>query len=164
MMEKKERLMSIDPSINNLGAAVWEVLDKKVIFYKLLHPLKEYRLNEYEKSWSMMHEVKKWVNVYGVNRMIMEIPEHWAVAGFEAREKGSMTKLMFVCGMLYSLRDCVDEFQLVTPRGWKGQLPKEVVANRLRDTYLAMGIDLMELNSNVMDAIGIGHFKLYGRV
>lgn len=163
-MKDKDRLMSIDPSINNLGMAIWDVKEKKVIFYKLLHPTKDFRTNEYDKSWSMLQEVKKWVNIYVINKIIMEIPEHWAVAGFEAREKGSMTKLMFVCGMIYSLRDIVESFELVTPRGWKGQLPKQVVENRLRDTYLAMGIDLSKINDNVVDAIGIGHYKLFGRV
>lgn len=163
-MNSKQRLMSIDPSINNLGVAVWNVSDKKVIFYGLVRPVKEFRENEFEKSWFMMQEIKRLIKSYVVSDVIMEIPEHWAVAGFEAREKGSMTKLMFVCGMLYSLRDVVYSFDLVVPRKWKGQLPKDVVANRLYKNYLSMGIDLKNINNNVLDAIAIGHYKLYGGV
>lgn len=164
MKIKKERLMSIDPSINNLGIAIWDINEKKLLFYRLLHPTKEYRVNEFDKSWSMYQEVRSWIRVYFVNRVIMEIPEHWAVAGFEAREKGSMTKLMFVCGILYSLKDILDEFELVVPRKWKGQLPKDVVANRLYEQYLPMNIDLRKINNNVLDAIAIGHYKLYGGI
>jgi hypothetical protein len=103
----------------------------------------------------------------------MEVPEHWAVGGFEARETGSIAKLCFVCGLIYGMRynEEIEQFELVIPRGWKGQLSKEVVANRLQDEYLQKyDIDLSgkargtKLNENVMDAIGIGHYKLFGGV
>lgn len=159
----KEKLMSIDPSINNLGLAIWDIDKKKLIFYKLFHPTKDCRDNEFDKSLSLLNQVDHWIKVYGVTKMIMEIPEHWSIAGFEAREKGSISKLMFVCGMLYSLARSLREVRLVTPRQWKGQLPKEVMKNRLKDSYLPE-VDLLKLNGNVVDAIGIGHFYLFGSV
>src|SRR5574337_1743860 len=121
-VKKKVRLMSIDPSINNLGMAIWDMPSKVLLFHKLIHPLKDAKQDEYEKSWSMLQQLKQWKQTYGVNRIICEVPEHWAVAGFQARETGSIAKLCFVCGMIYSLRDEVEEFTLVVPRGWKGQL------------------------------------------
>ena len=157
------RLISIDPSINNLGLAVWNISDKNLLAYMLMHPEKGQKDNEFDKSLSMMTQVQSLLTRYAVNRMIMEIPETWAVGGFQARETGSMTKLMFVCGMLYSLKMNLEELKLVTPREHKGQLSKEVVANRLRDTYLP-SFDTCKLDANVMDAIGIGHFYLHGTV
>lgn len=161
---KKNRLMSIDPSINNLGMAIWDTPTKKLLLYKLVHPKVDCRNNEYVKSLSMLNQIKEWIGMYGVRRMILEVPEHWAVGGFEARESGSIAKLCFVCGMIYSLTNELEELQLVLPREWKSQLPKHVVANRLYEHYLPMGFDMREINPNVMDAIAIGHFKLYGSV
>lgn len=158
-------LLSIDPSINNLGMAIWEVEKKRLIHYKLLHPMREMRKNEFEKSISMMRQLREYVEKYYINIMIVEVPEYWAVGGFEARETGSMTKLMFVCGMICSLveMEIINVLSMVTPRDWKGQLPKNVVKNRLRESYLE-NVDLLTLNDNVVDAIGIGHFYLYGGV
>ena len=163
-MTKKNRLMSIDPSINNLGMAIWDVNEKKLLLWKLLHPEVGQRRNEFDKSLSMLNQVKQWIQTYAVNRIIMETPEHWVVGGFQARETGSMTKLAFVCGMLCSLVNDLQEFKVVTPAEWKGQLPKEVVANRLKDHYLPLGVNLTEIDANVADAIEIGHFYLYGDV
>jgi hypothetical protein len=163
-IKKKDRLMSIDPSINNLGLAIWDLDDKKLIAHLLIHPHKTFSDNEYDKSYSMCFIIKEWKERYGVNKIICEVPDHWAVAGFEARETGSMVKLAFVCGMIYSLRFDLEEMKVVKPKEWKGQLPKKVVANRLQDQYIQYGIDMTKLNENVMDAIGIGHYYIYGSV
>ena len=161
--EKKDRLLSIDPSINHVGVAVWE-LPNKLIMYGLLHPKVKERENEYDKSMSILNQIKEWKQNYGVNRIILEVPAHWAVGGFEARETGSIAKLMLVVGALYSLKPEVDEFKVVKPHEWKGQLPKSVMVNRLKEFYVNAGVDLEKLNPNVADAIGIGHFYLFGSV
>lgn len=164
LVKKKDRLMSIDPSVNNLGMAIWDINEKNLLLWKLLHPEVGQRRNEFDKSLSMLNQVKQWIQTYAVNRIIMETPEHWVVGGFQARETGSMTKLAFVCGMLCSLVNELEEFKVVTPAEWKGQLPKEVVANRLKDHYIPFGVNLTEIDANVADAIEIGHFYLYGDV
>ena len=168
IVKKKNRLMSIDPSINNLGVAIWDMDAKVLLLWKLVHPKKDCKNNEYSKSLSMSDQLREWTVTYTVNHMILEVPEHWAVGGFEARETGSIAKLCFVCGLIYGMQYDVDSFELVAPRGWKGQLPKKVVANRLQEHYLQYGIDLTEwadtTMNNVGDAIGIGHFKLFGSV
>lgn len=163
MVKKKERLISIDPSINNVGIAIWE-LPNILMMYQLLHPKVGERGNEYDKSLSILMQLKEWVRTYAVNRMILEVPAHWAVAGFEARETGSIAKLMLVVGLIYSLKPQLDELKIVKPHEWKGQLPKDVMQNRLREDYLAINVDLATLNPNVVDAIGIGHFYITGSV
>lgn len=167
MMMKKDRLISIDPSINTLGMSIWDIQKKKLLVWSLVKPEKPLRENEYSKSLSMFRQIMQWIKIYAVNRMVLEVPEHWAVAGFHARETGSIAKLCFVCGMLYSVHDMLDECRVVAPREWKGQLPKEVVANRLYKIYEPYGFDLRDgksINPNVADAVEIGHFYLYGGV
>jgi hypothetical protein len=161
---KSKRLMSIDPSINNLGVAVWDIEPIKLLMHRLIHPTVVSRVNSFEKAWSMLEQMKQWKTTYGVTNIIVEQPEVWNVAGFEARETGSMDKLNFVCGLLYSLRSEVEEYRLVTPQQWKGQLKKEIMCNRLYNHYIVQNIDLRKIDANVADGIGIGHFYLYGRV
>lgn len=163
LVKKKNRLMSIDPSINNVGMAIWE-LPNTLMMHKLLHPKVGCRNNEYDKSLSILDQIKEWIQTYAVNRIILEVPEHWAVGGFEARESGSIAKLMLVVGLIYSLKHDLEELKVVKPREWKGQLPKQVMENRLRDNYLEINVDLSALNPNVVDAIGIGHFYIHGTV
>lgn len=163
MIKKKDRLMSIDPSINNVGIAIWE-LPNVLMMHKLLHPKVNARNNEYDKSLSILDQIKEWKKSYAINRIILEVPAHWAVGGFEARETGSIAKLMLVVGLIYSLKHDLDELKIVKPHEWKGQLPKDVMENRLRDDYSSIGIDLSALNPNVVDAIGIGHFYVTGSV
>lgn len=165
MPVNKERLMSIDPSINNVGVAVWELAEQPVLMmYKLLHPSPNCRNNEYDKSLSVLDQLKEWKQTYAVNRMILEVPAHWAVGGFEARENGSIAKLMLVVGMIYSMKNDLKELKIVKPHEWKGQLSKKIMTNRLKDAYLAIDIDLEKTNPNVVDAIGIGHYYIYGSV
>ena len=163
MIKKKDRLISIDPSINNVCIAIWE-LPNTLMMHKLVHPKIGQRDNEYDKSLSVLDQLKEWIQTYSVNRMILEVPEHWAVAGFEARETGSIAKLMLVVGLIYSLKHELDELKIVKPREWKGQLPKDVMENRLREDYSAIGIELEKLNPNVVDAIGLGHYYIVGSV
>jgi hypothetical protein len=170
MMIKKNRLLSCDPSINNCGIAIWDIDSKKLLLWKLVHPKPNCRNNEYAKALSISDQLREWARTYVVNHIILEVPEHWAVGGFEARETGSIAKLCFVCGLIYGMQYDMEEFILVAPRGWKGQLPKHVVANRLQADYILYGIDMTgevtgtKMNENVMDAIAIGHFKLFGSV
>lgn len=155
--------MSVDPSINNVGVAIWE-LPNILMMYKLIHPKPDCRNNEYAKSLSVLDQLKEWKQTYAVNRMILEIPAHWAVGGFEARENGSIAKLMLVVGMIYSMKHDLEELKIVKPHEWKGQLNKKIMVNRLKDDYLPIGIDLEKMNPNVADAIGIGHSYIFGSV
>jgi hypothetical protein len=168
---KKNRLMSIDPSINNLGVAIWDMGNKTLLMHKLVHPKVDKRKNEYEKALSMSDQLREWAKVYVVNHMVLEVPSHWAVGGFEARETGSIAKLCFVCGLIYGMQYDMEIFKLVKPSDWKGQMPKEVMANRLQDEYWnKYKIDMngtatgKKLNENIADAIGIGHYYIYGSV
>lgn len=161
---RPHRLMTIDPSINNLGMAIWDIPTQALLLWKLVHPKPDCRKNEYEKSVSMCDQLREWAKTYAVTEVLMEVPEHWAVGGFEARETGSIAKLCLVVGLIYSLRDSLEELKIVKPHEWKGQLPKEVMENRLRDDYLAIDVDLSQLNANIVDAIGIGHFYIHGSV
>lgn len=162
----KKRLLAVDPSINNLGAAIYDRKKKKLIYAKLLHPAKAFRKSFEDKSFSLYGQIVLLVEKYSVKEVVIEIPEHWDVAGYMSRESGSIQKTIFITGMIYSLR-LLMPMTAVTPRGYKGQLPKEVVRNRLRREFVPKYYTLKEwrrLNHNILDSLAIGYWKLYGRV
>ena len=154
--------MGIDPSINDCGVSVFD--GKKCVFYKLLHPTKDSK--EFQtKSLSLFADIIQLLDQFNVKHIILEIPEYWGTAGFIARESGSLFKMSFLCGMIYTVNLYGETtVSLITPRKWKGQMPKEVCRNRLKKHYISYIPDFMKLNHNIVDAIGLGHYYVHGRV
>lgn len=150
------RLLAIDPSINMLGAAIYDLVSKKLLYYRLVRP-EDRKGNEFDKSLSVYYQVRALRSEYKTMKTIMEIPVHWEKEGFAARESGSINKMHVVIGMIYTFGDV----ETVPPHGWKYQLPKMVIRRRLMKTY-PNDVD-MKLDHNVVDAIGIGHWYLHQR-
>lgn len=165
------KLMSIDPSINYCGVAIFDIKTKKLEDALLVRPDKiAQRDGEfYDKAFSVYSKVAMIQDKCNVVQVACELPDHWAVAGYMARESGSITKLAFICGLLYAMRNDVSKFVFSLPRGWKGQLSKEVMKNRIESVYAGKGKKYTKeewkaMDHNVVDAIGIGHWRLFGRV
>ena len=154
-------IIAIDPSINFMGCAVFR--NKKLIKGELLKPgkLGEKSGDFIAKSRVLYKKIKDMYRYYGGSKkvkIVLEIPQYWGVAGYLARESGSIYKLTFLCGMICS----IDEVITYTPNDWKGQLPKRPVKARLKEIYTKINFD--KLNHNVMDAIGIGHKHIFGKL
>lgn len=174
-----KRVLAIDPSINEFGWAVF--IDKKLVDFGLIKPsLKNYSskfiynknlkgINSFDfviKSEIIYKEVNKIINQYKINCLVLEMPQYWAVGGFISRESGAMSKLHFLCGYICSIN--VDEFVILRPHEWKGQLSKKVVKNRLNkkiDKISEKKIDsLLKLNHNILDAIGLGYKFIFKEI
>lgn len=151
-----KHIMSIDPSINSMGVAVFNKKTKKLIYYKL-HKPEDRKGTEFDKSLSLYYQVRALRKKYQTIKTIMEIPVHWERDGFVARESGSIQKMMIIIGMIYTFGDVLT----VPPHGWKKQMPKKVVQRRLMLKYDEI---TMAMDHNIVDAIGIGHWHLYGKV
>ncbi len=171
--EKKiKTIMAIDPSINYCGVAIFGAKSKELHKAILVTPDKITKRDGefYDKAYSVFRQVQHMQEEHNVQAIVCELPDHWSIAGHAARESGSIEKLAFMCGLFYQMRDDVDKFVFTLPRGWKGQLSKEVTKNRIKSTYCGKKSwqysedEWEELNHNVCDAIGIGHWSIYGRV
>ena len=165
------KLMAIDPSINYCGVAIFDMKSKELDDAVLIRPAKiTIRDGEwYDKAFSVHTKVVEIQEKCSVVQVVCEMPDHWSVAGFQARESGSIEKLAFMCGLFYGMRNDVQKFVFTLPRGWKGQLSKDVLKNRIESTYAGKGkkystAEWKELDHNVVDSIGIGHWLLFGRV
>jgi hypothetical protein len=146
---------SVDPSINNMGIAVWK--QRKLVYWYLLNPT--VKTNDYrEKAVNLFTQIKDIYEELKDCQVICEGQQQFGVAGFLSRESGSIQKLIYVTGMISSLPDTV----IVDPKTWKGQWSKEVTANRLDLIY--PDLKVKEMDHNIVDAIAIGHKILYGKL
>lgn len=165
-------IMAIDPSINYCGVAIFNTKTKELEHAILVSPDKITKRDGefYDKAHSVFRQVSEMREEYNVKAIVCELPDYWATAGHAARESGSIEKLAFMCGLFYQMRDEVDKFVFTLPRGWKGQLSKEVTKNRIKPIYCGKKKwqyskdEWEELNHNIADAIGIGHWSIFGRV
>lgn len=157
-----EVILAVDPSVRFCGVAVFR--DGRLVTSDLLSPRNARREeDEYLRAADVYRQVRSVYDLYTCTRMVLEVPAHWATEGFVARESGNLQKLIFLCGMLSTI---ATRTTLVQPHEWKGQMKKKVMRNRFLEDYghFYRGVDLAKVNHNVMDAIGLGHFYLYGKV
>lgn len=175
------KYISIDPSINNCGYAVFN--DKKLVEYDILHPSSR-KLTYLEKSREMIKaiiDICEYTSKYDYPwkdvQLITEVPQHFGTGGYLARESGDVYKLTFVCGMIYNITPNVIAY---TPNEWKAQLPKCVIRariSRLREYKLPLYkkekkkcIDCgqmhleHDMDHNILDAIGIGIRHIHGKI
>ena len=151
------KILGIDPSLNACGVAI--VNDGKLAAWDTLNSSKmknifDTKLAEYaNKASCIFSQIKVIVKKEKIDLICLEVPEHFGVSGYMARESGSIFKLTFLCGMLCSLPD----IRVFPPRIWKGQIPKEVMRNRFIKKF--PDLDIKNLDHNILDAMGIA---LYG--
>lgn len=168
--ETKKYVVAIDPSLNNLGVAIFE--NKKLAEYCLIKSTSKERVeNEFVRARVVVEKIREiYHKCGGIDecQLVTEVPQHFGTSGYLARESGSIFKLTFLCGMLYNIDKTVIGYQ---PRQWKGQLPKDVVARRLQQIYpkekivkKIAGKTVFVMDHNIVDAIGIAHFHLHGKV
>ena len=155
--------MGIDPSVNACGIAVHSISSKKLVHHELLKPLNKTTDASY-KAYSITKQIYKLVIKYNVSVVVLEVPTYWSIAGFIARESGSIFKLTFLCGMVCGRLIKIVKMIIVNPGQYKGQLTKTVVANRLAKEPMYKHIDIHKLNHNVCDAIYIGFWYLHKKL
>ena len=177
----KSYVLSIDPSINNLGWAIF--YKKKLKKYGMLHPdLKsaDYMVKCREMIIKLKGLCKDIPGGMSNMQIVVEVPDHFATAGFMSRESGAVQKLTFLAGMIYNMQpDVVGYF----PRVWKGNLKKHTCALRLAKidrfySKIMLGdkpkieycsdCDVQHpkiiLRHDTIDAIGIGHKYIWGKI
>ena len=180
------KILTIDPSVENMGYAVFDKASKNLIGHGLIHPDKESKKDELSRYYNIIDKVYTIYDKYDCGLIIMEVPEHRVQGGYMARESGAMHKLTFFCGMLFGSFD-QDKIKGYTPKEWKGSLPKHVMTLRIaknhpklkkllideKDIYKCVDCSnkhqkvdhaRIVLNHNIIDAVGIGIKYLYGQV
>ena len=139
--------ISIDPGVSGTGYAIWT--DDGV--------LKEWG-NIYPDAADQTFDTRarsitKKLRVIALRCKIsdcyIELPAlHSSEGGAVTARSGALVKLAFMVGMVYSM---FQKSHLIPVADWKGSLPKEVVASRVRKQFPGKAI----VNHSV-DAVGIG--------
>lgn len=125
-------ILAVDPSINNVGLALYDTETKKLTT-KVLHPPKLKR--QYLLSWIDVTIKIGFVVVPDI--LIIEYPtfQH-SSRGHIAAQKGYLFDLAYIAGYL-SAQSGLDPscIHLPTPQQWKGNLPKAAVGRRFERRF-----------------------------
>jgi hypothetical protein len=104
-----------------------------------------------DHSAALVVEVGHLLNTYRPSRVVIEFPELWASGvSMTSAMKGDLFKLTYLIGGLGQIL-CSPPI-LISPREWKGQLPKPVVLGRIRNAYP----NFKKVPNHAADAIGMG--------
>lgn len=153
-------LMAIDPGLQGTGYAIWNT-NKKTAPYRVGV------LNGGKGDWQTRVDrialaIRKLCREENVDRIICEMMEHYNTASSQmAWSKGDLQRTMFLIGTLHGVtRKQVPYFRLVTPREWKGQLPKSVTIQRVEKALTAKQCRNLGIKTHAWDAVGIGLWHL----
>jgi hypothetical protein len=162
----KHSLMAIDPGLNSMGWAYWKPsarLNGYPTQVGLLHAPRKFELapraiwlaRRLDEKLDTIGELGGQVGHYEID-FVSEYPAwHGIQLGWAA---GDLQKLVFLVGVLAGYFESAHSFTPVTPKEWKGQLPKSVVIRRLQKRF---GPDMTDgWEKDVWDAVGIGLWKL----
>ena len=159
MIVKKHtsKALCIDPGLGGTGYAMFESLRTKEEAPGMVccHGV----LKTTERVWQAGAEdlTAKFIGVLEAlhpDVVAMEVPEMWQTAvSHSAASSGDLFKLCYLCGCFgeVSRQFCMKSPILLRPSEWKGQLPKEVVIQRIKIIY-----PMLSVFSHDADAIGIG--------
>ena len=150
------RLYSIDPGLGGTGWAFWE--DGRLMHVGIVHDRAkddtlaarcEGIVRQLDTQMPVIDD--KFVNIV----MVIEMPQHMASAKGIAAQAGSVYKLAFLVGYI---ANAFNDFEVIvtTPMEWKGQLPKDVVQQRVIRRLGVRTCVKHNIRSHAWDAVGLG--------
>lgn len=151
--------LSIDPSIRSCGWAVWK--NGRFKYAGLIRP-------KVQEDWQAMGhqvgaEIHGIVRDHKVDEVYCEFPAFFGGSkGAVTASSGALVKLAWLVGFLDGMiTPEFRKFVLVPVNTWKGQLPKEVIIERIKK-ILPRGI-WKNFKADMWDAAGIGLY-VHGRM
>lgn len=148
-------ILGIDPSVNNVGLALYNT-ETKELTTRVFHP--SLRLKSHLPSLSV--EICRFISVVflqkgkKVDKLIIEMPQ-WenSQRGKIAGQQGYTLNLAYLVGFFsgYFRLNPLDVY-IPTPLLWKGQTPKSATENRMRKRY---NLITVRLSDHEFDAIGL---------
>jgi hypothetical protein len=156
-------LLSLDPGLGGTGWAYWEIPFKQPAKVGVI---KVTRKGEwYDRAQAVADEVERLLK--SSTKVVSEFTEfHGAANKSMGWKTGDLQRLTFLCGVIAG-RIHPHPFLPVTTSGWKGQLPKQVAAERCKQIIglnICNKLGLPEIKSksdtHAWDAVGIGLWAL----
>lgn len=125
-------IVAIDPSVNNVGIAKWDHVNKK-LSTDLYHPVKTQGIVSVSSQIVTFCKMLQYIP----DILILEYPTfQGSTKGKIAAQKGFTIDLAFIVGYLAaSFKLYRNQIFIPTPMEWKGNLPKEAVGHRFEKVY-----------------------------
>lgn len=146
----KKRLIAIDPGTEQAGFALFE--DEQLVVAELV---REKGSTKEQRAWKVACKLGD-LCVPDCDLVI----EHPQIYARSTSDPDDLLALALVVGGVLSL---FKGGEIVRPRTWKGQVPKKIMTNRILkqlDEKERLLCSKVKDNHNVLDAIGVGLWKL----
>lgn len=166
MSQEPRYLMSFDCGLSYVGGALFDLDQKKMLECYYIDTGVDAR-DEAEQTAdlvSKIHETfKPYLNNEGI--VVVEYPEQYSIT---PAPRSSVQGLACTGGgIVCMLKRPNNKVQFVLPKTWKGQVPKDIMLERIVSKLDDEEKSLLEVKKyakykkhNVIDAIGLGLFKL----
>jgi hypothetical protein len=160
------KVLTLDPGISGMGAALWTYEGTQVDWQRLELPYAVWTYVPRGATWmDRAHDGWRWLDyIYRVHDVIetyCEWPRYFdGAVGHTATTNGDIHKLAFFIGGVARIQvhQHIGTFHIVPVNDWKGQLPKQVVIERIQNLYRKHHIPLsgISIDTHGWDAVGIG--------
>lgn len=152
-------VLGVDPGLTGTGFCVMRS-DGKILEIGTLYaedgPVAD-------RIYAIASELESILTFEEIDLLVLELPEHWVSTTNVkvAAESGALVKLSMITGaILYAVKSSKSftansKVLLPEAKKWKGQLPKEVMKNRLIKKYP----ELKKVgSSHTIDAVGLAEY------
>lgn len=150
--------VTIDPSINNLGYAIFDTKGK-VHTFGLITSSKKFSYPE--KALAISQALYRVLTEFHhqISYVVVELPEQWiGNRGTKAVDSEAIQKLYYGTGsIIATLHHLCCQLWYVTPK-WKGQVPKLLTVQRAKQWLIKQNININKITDHETDAILLGKF------
>lgn len=144
-------ILSIDPSVNNVGVAMLQLDEFKQIVKVRETTIQPVGNTLIAKAENLYKKIDKWLPDM-VNFVVIEYPQFMmGQRGLISAQKGYTLDLAFICGYLASMLD--SKAFLYTPMQWKGTKSKQATQAQYKRV-----LDYDYINEHSCDAAMLGYF------
>jgi hypothetical protein len=163
-------LLAIDPSINNLGFAIYDMgkgkdqynLDSGAWTYGLINPKGKYLQHRWRDAYRQL--VDHWLEGRMITHLVSEWPTFFkSEKGLIAAQEGYTIEIASIVAYLAGrLNVKADYISMFTPQRWKGSVPKHVTEGKFKRLFGEGASKALRrgISNDVVDAIMIGEYWL----
>lgn len=151
------RILAVDPSVNNVGLALYDTETKRLQTHTHHPPNRKGKGGETQEMSHMMAGVFRFIYISllqgkKIDKLVVEYP-NWqgSERGLIAAQQGYTLDLAFIAGHLASSFGLTpSNIYLPTPSQWKGNAPKAATQARVQRMFGTLQID-----EHAYDAVGM---------
>lgn len=151
---KFKKILTIDPGLSGTGYAYFYEGQLKICRQIIPDP----KMTMEDKAFTIKTMILQAIAYFDIEEVFIEYPKVFGGAtNYAIAMRGDIVKLAwlvgYLCGAMRTSKKT--RYTLLPVNTWKGQLPKNVVENRVRKVY-PVSNDKMKIEGHAIDAVGMG--------